>query len=276
MKRSLKIIALIMTLITAMGVISIFAGAEAIDKGRFGIVSTVAVSVYQEPKTDGKIIGGLLFGNEVIIAETVTADGKVWYKIEYNSDFAYILSQSVELIEDVGMVKAGSINIRLAPSASSVRVGGATKGKALNIINKVTENGKTWYKVYSNGITGYVDSDYVGIMSLPSTETVKADYNKVLHLKAKAVNLPKDYEFEFLGISAGAGPDGSEELVIENSVGQLKDSKDVYLIIKDENGVIKCEKSLLIEVNNGFFSVIAAYIGFIFNGFQWPSQVIEL
>lgn len=276
MKRSLKIIALVLALITATGLASMFAGAETLQKGRFGIVSAVAASVYKSANTDSAIVGNIESGKEVIICETLTADGKVWYRIELGSGDAYIQSQAVELIEDVGMVTAGSINIRQSPDASSPRIGGATLGKALNIINTVTENGKTWYKIYSAGVTGYVDSAYVGIMSLPETETVKAGYNKRLYLKAKAENLPKDYGFEFLGHYSGAAQDGAKELVIEDFAGQFKESELTYLVIRDENGIVKAEKPVLIEVDSGFFAVIFAYIGYVFNGFEWPLQVVEL
>ncbi len=276
MKRFIKIISLLLVLAAVSACALIPAGAETVQKGRFGIVSVSGAQTFKETNTDGPVAGTLGSGDEVIIAETVKADGKVWYRIESGSGYVFILSQNVELVEEVGMVTAGSVNIRQAPDASSSRIGGATRGKALNIINTVTVNGKTWYKIYFGGVTGYVDSAYVGIMSLPSTETVKADYNKRLYLKAKALNLPSDYEFEFLGITAGAGPDGAAELVIEDFAGSFKESELVYLTIRDENGIIKSEMPVLIEVDSGIFSVILAYLGFIFNGFEWPLQVVEL
>ena len=48
------------------------------------------------------------------------------------------------------------------------------------------------------------------------------------------------------------------------------------MYIEDAEGNHVLEKSVTVKVDSGFFAIISAYFQFIFNGFKWADQTVEI
>ncbi len=276
MKHSLKIIAVILAAATVFGFASLFAAADNDVVGKTGIVIAGSVNIREEPSMTASTVGGLTLGKKVDIIGVQMADGMEWYWISYNGVTGYMRSTYVDVLGTTGMVKGGSVNIRESADLTSARIGGASFGKAVDILRKVKGNdGKDWYRIYAGDIIGYMPADYVGITSLPEQSEVGADYNKIIYASGKALNVPKGYTLNVNGKRILCEK-GSEEFDFNEYVGQFKKDGYFYMYIEDAEGNHVLEKSVTVKVDSGFFAIISAYFQFIFNGFKWSDQTVEI
>lgn len=279
MKFTRKIIALLLALLTVSGLFAFHAGAGLDVDNKPAIIIGGAVNVRENPGEDSQRIGGLTYGKMVFVTDTVTADGKIWYKINYEGANGYILSTYAALLKDIGMVNAGAVNIRKEASESSERIAGLSYGKPVWIIGEVKNGSDTWYKfLYKDGDTytnAYIKSNYVGIMALPESFSAKATYKNDITVCAYYRNVPVGYQV-ITGTNTQVAAEGAAEFCGIMPLGNLEDSRLVTLRIYDPSGNLMLQKAVSIEVDNSFFGKIIAFFGFIFNGFKWGSQNVEV
>ena len=275
MKIARKIIALLLAVLTVTGLFAFTASAEPDIDNKPAVITAGSINVREGPGEDYQRIGGLTFGKMVFVTDSVAADGKVWYKINYEGAPGYILSTYVSLIKDIGMITAGSVNVRQEASESSARVGGMTFGTAVWILSETKSGSDTWYKIIFNEDTAYVKANYVGIMSMPAGSEVKATYKNDITLNAFCRNVPKDYQV-ITGTNTQICQDGAQEFCGSMNLGNLEDSCLVFLRIYDAAGNLMMQKAISVNVDNSFFSKIGALFGFIFNGFKWKSLNLEV
>lgn len=137
---------------------------------------TSNLRIRQKPSTNSNILGYLYGGNTVnIISKT---DG--WYEIEVKGIKGYVSADYISVNNggsannnnntennnmsgNYGQVinVTTSLRIRQSASTSSAVIGSLRGGDKFEILSK--SNG--WYKIKSNGTTGYVHGDYVKVLS---------------------------------------------------------------------------------------------------------------
>ncbi len=276
MKRSLKIIALILAAVTVLGIMPLFAAADNDAAGKKGIVIAGSVNIREEPSMTAATAGGLTLGKIVDIIDVQVVDGLEWYRISYNGVTGYMRSTYMDVLGTTGMVTGGAVNIRESASTASSRLGEASFGKAVDILRKVKgDDGKDWYRIYVGDIIGYMPAQYVGVTSLPGQSGFGADYNKNIRVSGKALNVPKGYSLNINGKRILCEK-GSAELDFNEAVGQFKKSGSISIYIEDAAGNHIFAENVTVNVNSNFFAIISAYFQFIFNGFKWAEQTVEL
>lgn len=132
-----------------------------------GIVNVIALNLREGAGTNYNVVKTLPKGTSVLIMEN--HDG--WYKINVNGSMGYVSSEYVSFSENItnndkvtgekGRVNADSLNLR---SGAGTNYGVTTvlgKGTEVDVVEKL--NG--WYKVKTNGVIGYVSSEYISLSS---------------------------------------------------------------------------------------------------------------
>ena len=123
------------------------------------------VNVRKGPDTTYTKIGSLKKNAKVsIVAKT----SNNWYKIKFNSSYAYVSSQYVTLteIEELEYSATGSIlsdvYVRKGPNTNYEKIGSVKKDAKVDIV-AITSNG--WCKIKYNNKYGYIYGSYVDIMT---------------------------------------------------------------------------------------------------------------
>ena len=95
-----------------------------------GTVNTNQINVRTSPSTDSDKVGILFQGDEINILSS--SDG--WYKIDYDSQEAYVFSDYISVSQAEGTVDADSVNIRNAASADSDVVATVNTGDTVTVV----------------------------------------------------------------------------------------------------------------------------------------------
>ena len=239
----------------------------------FAIITALSINVRDKAGTDGNRIGGLTIGKEVDVYDTVTSGDSIWYKIKYDGKDGYIDGSNAVLVKNIGMVNAGAVNVRTEPSKSATRVTELTLGDEVYICDTVKADGETWYKIYAVLGYAYVMANYVSIMTMPVSD-VSATWNNDIILKVVGHNIPAGYTLYVDGKAFSS--EGTSELVCPVPLGVLTESRDVRIIVRDKLGVARIDRTATVKVNNGFIGKLIAYIGYIFSGFKWGGQTVQI
>ena len=90
----------------------------------------------------------------------------------------FVLSLNAYATEDVtggtATVKGDSVNVRKSADANSDAVGKAKKGDTFTILSSENgADGKTWYEVKNDSITGYIRSDLVDVKAAEPAENAE-------------------------------------------------------------------------------------------------------
>ena len=136
-------------------------GASAASVGA-GTVNTDALRLREEASTSSTILATASKGDTVVVLEDA---GNGWYKVDYKSVEGYMsgeylnVSAKADVTIGYGLVQSqGSpLNVRSGPGTSYGKVTSLNNGAVVNIVG--IDNG--WYKISTNGVTGYVSSDYM-------------------------------------------------------------------------------------------------------------------
>ena len=127
-----------------------------------GTVNTDALRLRDEASTSATVLGTASKGDTVVVLEDA---GNGWYKVDYKSVAGYMsgeylnVSAKADVTMGTGLVQSqGSpLNVRSGPGTSYGKVTSLNNGAVFNIV--CIDNG--WYKISTNGVTGYVSSDYM-------------------------------------------------------------------------------------------------------------------
>lgn len=154
-----------------------------VSSGPFSIGDTVYVTsdslnVRSGPGTGYSVIDVITYGtNGLIIDGPVTANGYVWYEIEYvggsyagwvASDFLGLVTTGGFAIGDIVMVTSDTLNVRSGAGTGYSVIDTLTYGNQGEILDgPYYANGYTWYQIsYSfGGYTGWVAGEYLAYVS---------------------------------------------------------------------------------------------------------------
>ena len=121
-----------------------------------GTVNTDALRLRDEASTSATVLGTASKGDTVVVLEDA---GNGWYKVDYKSGEYLNVSAKADVTIGYGLVQSegSTLNVRSGPGTSYGKVTSLNNGAVVNIVG--IDNG--WYKISTNGVTGYVSSDYM-------------------------------------------------------------------------------------------------------------------
>lgn len=121
------------------------------------IYATETVNVRDTNSEDGSRLGQLYVG-ESAKRTAIYADG--WSRIEYSGQTGYVLSEflTTEGATQETKYLSETVNIRQEADENSDRVGTAYEGAK---VTRVAELDNGWSKINSDGVTGYVKSEFL-------------------------------------------------------------------------------------------------------------------
>ena len=276
MKTMHKLLALLLAAALCCGICLIpSAAADETAVGRPAVVQVGAVNVRKSPSESADRIGGLTLGREIFVVGRTTEGGKSWYKIYYQDGYGYILSTAALLIKDVGMVNVGAVRVRAGADTSALGIGELLYGRSVNILETIENgSGETWYRISYGLLDGYVMAKYVGILTLP-TQGASAKYKKDVTVRVTGYNVPIGYRMS-VDTELFHASTGEKEYTASHWLGQCTASHTVTVRILDESGNLKAESKLNVEVKNGLFAKIGAFFLYMFSGFRWGEQTVEI
>lgn len=136
-------------------------GASAASVG-VGTVNTDALRLRDSASTTATILGTASKGDTVVVLADA---GNGWYKVDYKSVEGYMsgeyldIAQTADVTIGYGLVQSdgATLNVRSGPGTTYAKVTTLNDNTVVNIVG--IDNG--WYKITTNGVTGYVSSDYM-------------------------------------------------------------------------------------------------------------------
>jgi uncharacterized protein YgiM (DUF1202 family) len=227
-----------------------------VSSGPFSIGDTVYVTsdslnVRSGPGTGYSVIDVITYGtNGLIIDGPVSADGYVWYEIDYvggksagwvASDFLALVSTGGFAIGDILMVTSDTLNVRSGPGTGYSVIDMLTYGNQVVVLDgPVSADGYTWYEVsYSfGGFTGWVAGEYLayvssGGISIGDTVYVNSDFLNVRSGAGTgyAIESTLSYGTEAFVIDGPVSADGYTWYQIEYSGGYVGWAAGEYLAL---------------------------------------------
>lgn len=176
---------------------------------KYGITTT-GVNFRKSASEKGTIISSLAKGSGVIIKDTVTKNGRKWYKVKYNGNTGYVAAAYVKKVSHqqyldsnhggstttYGLTTTG-VNIRKKASTTSAIVASVSKNYPVIITGTVSGKKYKWYKIKYNGSSAYICTDYVKKVSKATYDKYKKPDTGGDSSKGQQV---ADYALKFLGV----------------------------------------------------------------------------
>lgn len=166
-----------------------------------GIITATSLNVRSEPTTKSQVIDLVYKGmNVTLVEEIVTGDSAnpVWVKISYLDDkVGYVSKNFVKVLVDfngnyltTGTTTATWLNMRSEASVFSKILTSLKKGTPVIILEEkhTSDTYKLWYKVQSDGQTGWIAGKYLEIkdwvlVSTASTNSPSSGSNRNTNMK---------------------------------------------------------------------------------------------
>ena len=223
MKRSTRLISMILAIVLAISTLAISVSASDEVKIGVGFVTASALRLRSGPSTSNAITD-TAYNGEVVLVLAKKGD---WYKVEYNLKEGYMHSDYLKVKErenvelGKGAINAYLVNLRSSPSTSSSIVAQASEGETCYTIGFNCG----WYKVIYKGQTCYVRSDLLDLREYPYENRASSNTPKYFRngdpigsgsyeAPAETVSAGQkiaDLALQFLGYSyvwGGASPSG--------------------------------------------------------------------
>jgi len=164
MKTAKKLLIILIIISISASVFTI--GASANDSIAYGAatVSTDILNLRSGPGLSHSVITTLSEGDILVILERTNSE---WYYINFHGTTGYVSTQylrdvlTAENFSAVGRITGDLVNIRQRPDTATDLLGTYSQGTVMTVIG--INSG--WYKVSHDGLTGYVRSDYMSIIS---------------------------------------------------------------------------------------------------------------
>ena len=180
MKRTTRILAMVLSLVFVLGAMTICSSAATDEiKEGIGIVKASALRLRSAPSTSSTI-KATAYRSDYVVITGKTGD---WYEVIYNLRTGYMHKDYLTVKErenvELGYVSVNcySANVRSKPTTSSSIVTSASKGTKLYTIGFNCG----WYKVMVNGSAGYIRSDLADLTEIPYDNTGSTTAPKYFH-----------------------------------------------------------------------------------------------
>lgn len=171
MKKSKRLIILVLTLAMCFSVLALTAAAdddEYYGNVAYGAATTTAslLNIRSGCSTDYDILGTIPYGSIVVILDRTEDD---WYHINYNGIDGYcctVYLTNVLTAEDfsaTGMLTGDDVRLRALPNTDCEILGYYYSGTRVQVVG--INSG--WYLISDNGVSGYIRSDLMTIVGGP-------------------------------------------------------------------------------------------------------------
>lgn len=166
MKRTTRIVSLVLTIFLFSGLFTIRASAAGTDlKTGIAFVDASSLRLRSSPSTSSKTID-YAYDNEVVVLLGKSGE---WYKVSYNLQTGYMHSRYLDASAKenaelgYGRVTGNKVNVRSGPGTSYRSVSSASINDTAYIIGINNQ----WFKVIYGDTVGYIRSDYLSLTEIP-------------------------------------------------------------------------------------------------------------
>jgi len=166
MKRSTRIVSLVLTIFLFINIFIISAGAAGTEiKTGIAFVNASSLRLRSSPSTGSKTLD-YAYDNEVVVLLGKTGN---WYKVSYNLQTGYMHSKYLDVATKenaelgYGRVTGNKVNIRSGPGTSYKSLASA----AINDKAYIIGINNQWFKVIYGDVVGYIRSDYLALTEIP-------------------------------------------------------------------------------------------------------------
>ncbi|MDR1299011.1 MAG: C40 family peptidase [Oscillospiraceae bacterium] len=211
LKRCLTVIVIVAVMASAL----VFtASADNLAYGA-ATVSATQLNVRSSPNTSSSVITQVVYSDIVVILEKTNDE---WFKINFNGVVGYTKSEyykdvlRAENFNATGKLTGDDVFVREGPSTEHDTLAAYNSGTLMSVIG--INNG--WYKVRHDGLTGYIRSDYMTVVSpyKPDSTTLRTaakTSSAPAPAHSKTGNELVDFALGYLGsryVYGGASPSG--------------------------------------------------------------------
>ncbi len=183
-----------------------------------GRVTADNVSLREKPTTESKKLGTMSRNDEVELLSIPPRKGNdYWYRVRVGDELGYIHSNYIKVLDagiqiqptptasptatptvkpgtmpviGTGIITASGVNFRLTPSAEGEKIGKMNAGTVVELLVIPDYIGEAyWYRVRYNGQEGYIQSNYVRVLSTENTPTLAPNYYGYAMLDCTSANL---------------------------------------------------------------------------------------
>ncbi len=166
MKRSTRIVSLVLTIFLFLSTISVHASAAGTElKTGIAFVDASSLRLRSKPGTSSKTLD-YAYDNEVVVLLGKSGD---WYKVSYNLQTGYMHSKYLDAATKenaelgYGRVTGNKVNVRSGPGTGYKRLASA----AINDTAYIIGINNQWFKVIYGDTVGYIRSDYLALTEIP-------------------------------------------------------------------------------------------------------------
>jgi cell wall-associated NlpC family hydrolase len=166
MKRSTRIVSLVLTIFLFANIFSVHASAAGTElKTGIAFVDASSLRLRSSPSTSSKTLD-YAYDNEVVVLLGKSGD---WYKVSYNLQTGYMHSKYLRATTKenaelgYGRVTGNKVNIRSGPGTNYKSLGSA----AINDTAYIIGINNQWFKVIYGDVVGYIRSDYLALTEIP-------------------------------------------------------------------------------------------------------------
>ncbi len=166
MKRSTRIVSLVLTIFLFLSTFSVHASAAGTDiKTGIAFVDASSLRLRSSPSTTSKTLD-YAYDNEVVVLLGKSGD---WYKVSYNLQTGYMHSKYLDAATKenaelgYGKVTGNKVNVRSGPGTGYKSLDSAASGDLAYIIGINNQ----WFKVIYGDTVGYIRSDYIALTEIP-------------------------------------------------------------------------------------------------------------
>ena len=166
MKRSTRIVSLVLTIFLFANIFSVHASAAGTElKTGIAFVDASSLRLRSAPSTNSRTID-YAYDDEVVVLLGKSGE---WYKVSYNLQTGYMhekfLNASTKENAELGYgrVTGSKVNVRSGPGTSYKTLTSAAVGDTAYIIGINNQ----WFKIIYGDIVGYIRSDYVELTEIP-------------------------------------------------------------------------------------------------------------
>lgn len=166
MKRSTRIVSLVLTIFLFANIFSVHASAAGTElKTGIAFVDASSLRLRSSPSTSSKTLD-YAYDNEVVVLLGKSGD---WYKVSYNLQTGYMHSKYLRAATKenaelgYGRVTGNKVNIRSGPGTNYKSLGSA----AINDTAYIIGINNQWFKVIYGDVVGYIRSDYLALTEIP-------------------------------------------------------------------------------------------------------------
>lgn len=166
MKRSTRIVSLVLTIFLFASNFSVHASAAGTDiKTGIAFVDASSLRLRSSPSTGSKTID-YAYDNEVVVLLGKSGE---WYKVSYNLQTGYMHSKYLDAATrenaelGYGRVTGNKVNVRSGPGTGYKSLRSASINDTAYIIGINNQ----WFKVIYDDTVGYIRSDYLALTEIP-------------------------------------------------------------------------------------------------------------